>query len=504
MIDLIQAVTAMQNGDKTAFDALYSEYSQPTYFLALKLMKNPQEAEDITQDVFLTAFRKIGELKAPENFPAWLKRITVNKCSDILKKNNVLTAVSGDTAEIEFIEEINEEHIPELSLDKKATADIIVQIVDKLPLPQRVCVYFYYYERLTVKEIAEHLAVSENTVKTRLSLAREKIRKELEELEDKEGLKLYMAMPLLLIPAIRLAMENTHVPGNILSRITDSFSITASAATAAETTAAVTTVETAATATTTAAAVSGKTIAAVIAGVVVTGGIIAAVVIASPWENSEPAIAVETRRPRQTEEIREPVDTTEISAEIIEELFEEIQGGLEDELPEFIQFLLSGTYNYTIYYDLDDLNRVIIYSANGMLARTNINYNPIAGETTFHMFYRDGYNYMLNDLLWTYSKNPVGDYGPTGYFCIKDFSVDNQGIVDFDGKSFEFIDSMDAVGGHGTRFLFNDGEIYAKQTLNRRQNNSELTVGTTYYIVNSTNDIPDSVFEIPRGYELWE
>jgi RNA polymerase sigma factor (sigma-70 family) len=292
--DITKTVISAQNGDKQAFEVLYNEYAKSIHFLALKMMKNTEDAEDLTQDVFLTAFQKIGELKTPESFRSWLGRIAENKCVDALKKRNMLT-VSGaeEKAEIEFIEETDRSLIPDKSLDNAETARIIIEIIDKLPLPQRVCVYYYYYENLSVAEIAKQLAVQETTVKNRLALARDKIRKELEQLEDKEGLKLYMATPLILIPLLKITMENTEVPAQVFGKISEALNITASATTATATAATATTATaTTATATTvTASAISTKVIAAVIAGIVVVCGTVTAVILGNLGNDAETVIA---------------------------------------------------------------------------------------------------------------------------------------------------------------------------------------------------------------------
>ncbi|MCL2020097.1 MAG: sigma-70 family RNA polymerase sigma factor [Oscillospiraceae bacterium] len=306
--NLTQIVEAARKGDSEAFEALYNHHAQAVYFLALKLMKSKTDAEDITQEAFLAAFRNIGDLKEPEAFSAWLNRITVNLCTDTLKKANLLTTVTlEEVAETEFIEENDRKLLPESRLDDEETVRIIIETIDNLPLPQKICVYYYYYEGMSVREIAAQLAIQETTVRNRLALARDKIRKALEALEKDEGLKLWVAFPFLLVPVLKLAMKNTQAPQTLLSNIVGSLSITASAATAAEAatagTAAVTeaaTVGTAAvteaatvgtavvtetatagtaTAVTTSAMGAGKIIAACVAGVVVTTGIVTAVVL---------------------------------------------------------------------------------------------------------------------------------------------------------------------------------------------------------------------------------
>jgi Leucine-rich repeat (LRR) protein len=141
-------------------------------------------------------------------------------------------------------------------------------------------VYYYYYEQLSIKEIAGLLAVSENTVSSRLRLARDKIRVELENHEDEEGLKLYMASPLILIPLLGMLSQNTDVPANLLAQITSQLNLSASAASASTTTTATSTTAATSTATTATGVISVKTIiAAVVCCVVVTCGIVAGVLV---------------------------------------------------------------------------------------------------------------------------------------------------------------------------------------------------------------------------------
>ena len=227
---LIETIGAAQKGNRHACAALYNEYAKSVYFIALKLLKNPQYAEDMTSEVFLNAFRRLSDLRHPEAFPQWLNRIVTNKCTEFLTRDNqLLTADIEEVAETGFTEETDRKLIPDKRLEDEETARLITEIIDKLPLPQRVCVYYYYYELLTIKEIAALLTVTESTVKNRLALARAKIETELRKLDKDEGLKLWAAFPFMLIPLLRVAMRNTEVPVAILGRITEGLNITASA-----------------------------------------------------------------------------------------------------------------------------------------------------------------------------------------------------------------------------------------------------------------------------------
>gem|GEM_PF-3936659 len=88
----------------------------------------------------------------------------------------------------------------------------------------QVNLLYYYYEEMSVAEIAAQLAVQETTVRNRLALARDKIRKTLKSLEKDEGLKLYMSAPLILVPLLHLSMRNTQITANLLGSIISSLS----------------------------------------------------------------------------------------------------------------------------------------------------------------------------------------------------------------------------------------------------------------------------------------
>ena len=115
---LTETIAEAQNGNQSALEALYLEYAKRVYFLALKITRNKEDAEDVTQEVFITVYRKIGDLKEPKTFPAWLNRITANKCTDFLrKKKEPLSIDEQELAGAEFFEEGDPLLIPEKYVD---------------------------------------------------------------------------------------------------------------------------------------------------------------------------------------------------------------------------------------------------------------------------------------------------------------------------------------------------------------------------------------------------
>lgn len=280
-VKLTEIVKAAQAGDKPALETLYLECAKPVYYLALKLLKSKEAAEDITQEVFIYVFQKITDLREPGAFSAWLNRITASKCTNALTRNKELLHTDIEEAlEADFFEEADPLLVPEKSLDNAETARMIIDIIDALPTPQRVCVYYYYYEHLTVAQIAEILNTNENTVKSRLALARDKIRKELERLNKEEGIKLY-GVPLMLTPILRKPLQEFEVPQGVLEGILSNVAAQVGATTA------VPIAYTAASAATVGKSLGlGAKIAMLAAGLVVVGGIVTGVLFAVNSSNT--------------------------------------------------------------------------------------------------------------------------------------------------------------------------------------------------------------------------
>ncbi len=218
--------------DGEAITQLYEKYHNGVYFLCLKIVKDEDDALDLVQDSFLQAFGKLDTLQNPAQFGSWLNQIAANKCRDYLKKKKPALfsqQKSGDEEGQEKepeIEDRDENLIPDKALDTEETRRLVMGIIDGLPDLQRMTVMLYYYEEKSVKQIAEIMECSENTVKSRLNYARKQIKEGVLDLE-KKGTKLYGVMPML-FPLIRHAAADFTVPSgasaSMLGNITSSLS----------------------------------------------------------------------------------------------------------------------------------------------------------------------------------------------------------------------------------------------------------------------------------------
>jgi len=196
----IQLVITSQNGDTKSFEELYSIYHKSIYILAKTILRNKNDAEDILQETFIKAWRSLNTLENPFLFAIWLQKIARNLCSDQMRKKN-FTIILDAEKDIEDLENIeSDEFIPAVYMERSDLQERLGRIVDKLSDVQREAIILYYYNELTVGEIANIMECSENTVKTRLYLARKTIRAEIEEKEKKSGEKFYGIIGIPMLP----------------------------------------------------------------------------------------------------------------------------------------------------------------------------------------------------------------------------------------------------------------------------------------------------------------
>ena len=198
-MDIIEAVKLAKQSNKDGITYLYESTYQKGYYIALKYLKNEQNAEDVLQDSYIKAFQNIEQLEDESKFEPWLGRIIATRSLNELKKKNPILFSETENEEdgdISFTFEDDRVDIsPELSIDQKETSKLVRDMMADLSDEQRMCITMFYMEEMSIKEIAETLAVSENTVKSRLYYGRDKIKNKVLELE-KKGTVLYGMLPI--------------------------------------------------------------------------------------------------------------------------------------------------------------------------------------------------------------------------------------------------------------------------------------------------------------------
>ncbi|MBA7527455.1 ECF RNA polymerase sigma factor SigW [subsurface metagenome] len=149
-------------GDRKAQFMVYEKYSKAMYNVAIRMTGNTQEAEDILQDAFLTAFMKIKQFRQETGLAIWIRRIVINRCIDLIRKRKV------EFSEIDNIPDIPEEEEP-----KVVDPEVIHKAIKQLPSGARTIITLHLLEGYTHKEIAEMIGVNESTSKTQFHRAKQ-------------------------------------------------------------------------------------------------------------------------------------------------------------------------------------------------------------------------------------------------------------------------------------------------------------------------------------------
>lgn len=149
----------------------FKAYYAPCYRIAFTQMKTKSDAEDVVQEVFLRLLKYRPGFESLDHEKAWMIRTTLNLCRDVLKSRWSSTIRMEELS----MEDKNSFKNPYVETDET------LWILLELPHMYRICLYLFYYEDYSIKEIAQALKEPENTIKTRLKRGRELLKKKLQE-----------------------------------------------------------------------------------------------------------------------------------------------------------------------------------------------------------------------------------------------------------------------------------------------------------------------------------
>ena len=184
-----ELVLSAKNGNKKAFDKLYKLTSNDVWFTCVSLLKDEENAKDIMQETYITAFLKLDTLKDEEKFCGWLTAIATNKSKNKLKGK---VEYQIDDEVLIAKTETDELMLPEEYINKAEKRKVLLQIIeDTLSFNQYQVVLMFYFNELSIAEIAQALEISEGTVKSRLNSSRAKMKTAIEDYEKKSGDKLH-------------------------------------------------------------------------------------------------------------------------------------------------------------------------------------------------------------------------------------------------------------------------------------------------------------------------
>ncbi|MBO9699655.1 MAG: sigma-70 family RNA polymerase sigma factor [Sporocytophaga sp.] len=169
---------AKEHGDEKAYAELMQRYKKPVYHMILKMVRNVDDAEDLTIEAFAKAFKNLKKFNPEFTFSTWLFRIATNNCIDFIRKkkldtfsiSNTFKDDNGDNVDIDIKDaSLN----PQEEAIKSEKVEIIQTIVTKLPPKYQVLVKLRYFNELSYEEIAAEIDAPLGTVKAQLHRARE-------------------------------------------------------------------------------------------------------------------------------------------------------------------------------------------------------------------------------------------------------------------------------------------------------------------------------------------
>mgnify|MGYP003112084010 CR=1 FL=1 len=171
----IHIVEKCKQNDRQAQMQLYNQYCNGMLIVAIRFVKDTMEAEDIVQEAFIKAFSKLEQYKAEVTFGAWLKRIVINKCIDVLKsKRQRLIEL-----EEHHLNVVDTDYENEWLVEDDITIDEVKTAIDNLPEKYKFVVMLYLVEGYDHQEISEILNISEVASRTQLSRGKQKLQNEL-------------------------------------------------------------------------------------------------------------------------------------------------------------------------------------------------------------------------------------------------------------------------------------------------------------------------------------
>ncbi|MGZ2368234.1 RNA polymerase sigma factor [Ancylomarina sp. YFZ004] len=175
--DLIDA--CRQGNTKAQFE-IYNLYYKAMYNSSLRILNHTQEAEDVMQEAFLSAFDKIDSYKGEVSFGAWLKRIVVNKALDYLKKNKIDSLPLDDK-----INQLSEDEDQNETLEVGNSIEEIKKAIEQLPSGYRIVLNLYLIEAYDHEEIGEILNIAASTSRSQYNRAKKKLIQILEDSTNK-------------------------------------------------------------------------------------------------------------------------------------------------------------------------------------------------------------------------------------------------------------------------------------------------------------------------------
>ncbi|MBQ5757980.1 MAG: sigma-70 family RNA polymerase sigma factor, partial [Clostridia bacterium] len=358
-------------------EQLYNEAYKAVYWTAISILKNKEDAEDVVQDTFITAYESYDTLQDKTKAVPWIKKIAANKCINIVTRRRT---VNADDEILEDIEEVPDNFLPDSIAESAESRKIIMDIINNcLSEDTAMTIILFYFNEMSVKEIAERLGIPQGTVLSRLNYAKKVIKKEVEKYEKDNKDKLFAVI----VPFLTLLFEKEAEQVPFAPMPASLKGITASSKAAAKGTA-----KTAAKASAGGTALKITAIGIASAAVIAAGGFIAYKALTSgvnsAKESSETEETYETNG--TTKETDRPINVLGMTPDQLD-----LQGG-------YVRYCTSHNKNE----DTTEEKSQFYYDADGNIS------GPYADRI---LGYHIAFGASGESVMWGRMNNHYGDYG---------------------------------------------------------------------------------------------
>ncbi|GIW06858.1 MAG: RNA polymerase sigma factor [Dehalococcoidia bacterium] len=160
-----------------SFEAIFERFQTPIYNYVLRMMGNPEDASDLTQEAFLKAYQALPRMSGEVNVGAWLYRIATNTCLDELRRRKIIKWQPWEAFLSAFHPKQVASDDPERETLRLEDSAMVQRVLDRLPPKYRTCLLLREYQDLSCEEIGEVIGASRSAVKSLLFRAREEFRR---------------------------------------------------------------------------------------------------------------------------------------------------------------------------------------------------------------------------------------------------------------------------------------------------------------------------------------
>ena len=171
-----QLIHRVRDGDTGAFEELVLRYQKPIYGFVLRTLKDPAEAEDTVQKVFLLVYQNLKNFRFESSFKTWLYRISINQCHNVFRQHK-----NREFSPIDELPLADTKTSQEEDYSQKEMLALAQKAIDKLPNKQRMVLLLRVYQDLSFEEIGKALNIRANSAKVNFHYALEKMKERMKD-----------------------------------------------------------------------------------------------------------------------------------------------------------------------------------------------------------------------------------------------------------------------------------------------------------------------------------